>query len=325
MSQEVSVGDLPVGGYQLSVTTRYHGETQAIMEELTFRTIQAWLMIVTKFLEQQVYTLPLNEDGTIRGSVEQAYAYELNTRSDTDQPDKPLFEFTETFGDARVTVWDTFKSNPRISFHLNSDDVPQVAVDTWLANQRAIQRAFEKFGGIKERVQNASQSRQDAPPANTAPQTGSERPATTRASNPVPLTDHGIGGKNAPASNGSIPTLTKKDAIANLKPGDSFKMKIVQIEKHSKDGKDFYDFFEPWGGKAGQYSAKTVYADNEVALNSGLIAHLETMGIQLGQALTGNWIVNAVIGKPKTKTIKGEEKTFTDIYINSFEGQGIPA
>jgi len=301
MRQTLSVGDTPMAGYNLSVTTRDNGDSVIIMEELTYRTIKAWVMIVTKFLEQQVYTLPLDENGNVRGSVEQAYAYDLNTNQDTDQPEKPLFEFTETFGDARVTVWDTFKSNPRISFHLNSDDIPQVAVDTWVANQRAIQRAFTEFGGLKK---DGSQARQDAPPQ---PAPAGERPATPKR-------------QNAP-QNSAVPLLTKKEAIAKLQAGDPFRMKIVQIERHSKDGKDYYDFFEPWGGKAGQYSAKTIYADNEIAINNGLITYLETLGVQLGQALTGNWIVNCTLGKPKTKTIKGEEKTYTDIYINSFEGQ----
>ncbi len=306
MSHPVSVRDLAMGNYILSVTTRHNGESAAVMEELTYRTIKAWYMIVTRFLEKQVYTLPLNPDGSLRGSVEQAYAYDLNTNQDTDKPAEPLFEFEQTFGDARVTVWDTFKSNPRISFHLNSDDIPQQAVDTWLANQRGAERALQEL---------AAPIRQDAPKIiqDGAPQTA---PSGLRMATPK--------AQNTP-QNGAAPLLTKKEAIAKLQAGDPFRMKVVQIEKHSKDGKDYYDFFEPWGGKAGQYSAKTIYADNEIAINNGLIAYLESLGVKLGQALTGNWIVNATVGKPKTKTIKGEEKTYTEIYINSFEGQPQPA
>lgn len=313
MSQTLIVGEVEMEGFKLSVTTRDAGDTTRDprlnwqhLSEITYRTGVVWKIIADK-LQQDDFIMA-------GGSVEDEYAAALNNPKDPDspRPDPPI-EFPETFGEPRATVWNMrdwkSKDTHQFSFHLNSDDVPQVAIDTWLANQRATQRLAEKF------PQKPLQSRQDASPANATPQTGSERPATP---------------KNAPKA--EFPNaqemealMTKKEAIAHLEPGSIFKMKIVQIEKHSKDGKDFYDFYEPYGGKAGQYSAKTVYADNEVALNSGLIAHLETMGIQLGQALTGNWIVNAVVGKPKTKTIKGEEKTFTDIYINSFEGQGIPA
>ena len=315
MSHPVSVRDLPMGNYILSVTTRHNGESAAIMEELTCRTVKAWYMIVTRFLEKEVYTLPLADDGQLRGSVESAYAYEINTNPDTDRPDQPLFEFAETFGDARVTVWDTFKSNPRISFHLNSDDIPQHAVDTWLANQRGSARAIEEL-----KIDSAVQTETAQPaPANQAPATPKGN-ARQQSSNNWPPAQQA-----ATSANGVAPLMTKRDAIAKLQPGNPFRMKVVQIERHSKDGNDYYDFFEPMSsGKAGQYSSKKIYADNEIALNNGLIAYIETLGVQLGQALTGNWIVNCTLGKPKTQTIKGEEKTYTDIYINSFEGQPEP-
>jgi hypothetical protein len=221
------------------------------------------------------------------GSVESRYLAAV-------QKDFPDAKLADAWGDARVTIWD----KKGLDFHLNSDDDFQAAIDTWKAHKLAIQEALEKF---------TPPARQDA---TAQPAPTNERPATPKA-------------QNAPAS-GAAPLLTKKEAIAKLQPGDPFRMKVVQIERHSKDGQDYYDFFEPWGGKAGQYSAKTIYADNEIAQNNGLIAYLESLGVKLGQALTGNWIVNATVGKPKTKTIKGEEKTYTDIYINSFEGQPEP-
>jgi hypothetical protein len=118
-------------------------------------------------------------------------------------------------------------------------------------------------------------------------------------------------------------TYTKKDAIAKLNAGDKFKMKVVQIEKHSKDGSDYYEFFEPYGGKAGQFSAVSVFVDNEVAIKNGLIDYLNTFNISMKAPLVGEWILNCAMGKPKTKVVKGEEKTFTNIYVNSFEGQPV--
>lgn len=305
MSQTKIVGEAEMDVYKLSVTTRDAGDAERDprldwqhLSEITYRTGFVWLLIVQK-LEQGNFVMA-------GGSVEDEYAAFLNNPKDPDAPrPEPPIEFPETFGEPRATVWDMSRNGyAHVNFHLNSDDIPQVAINTWLANQNATDRLAGKF------PKKDTQSHHNAPASSAAPAQASERPATPKAQNAAPS---------------GIPTLTKKEAIAQLRPGDSFKMKVVQIEKHSKDGKDYYDFFEPWGGKAGQYSAKTVYSDNEVAVNSGLIAHLETMGIQLGQAMTGNWLVNAVVGKPKTKTIKGEEKTYTDIYINSFEGQGIPA
>lgn len=222
------------------------------------------------------------------GSVEERYL----TAVRKDFPDAVL---ADAWGDARVTVWD----KGGIDFHLNSDDDFQMAVDTWVAHKSGIRQALEKF---------APPARQDGSPQ---PAPAGERPATPKAQN---VTQDDL-----------TPLLSKKEAIAKLQPGDPFRMKVMQIEKHSKDGLDYYDFYEPMGGKAGQYSSKTIYADNEIAIENGLIAYLETMGIQMKQALVGNWIVNATVGKPKTRTVKGEEKTFTDIYINSFEGQTQPA
>lgn len=293
MSQTLTVSDATIGNRTLSVTTRDCGDTPEMMEELTYRTIKAWLWIVSQ-LEQGIYTLPLTAEGDALGSVEMRLSNEFIDH------DAPMFDEVE--GDARVTVWDTFKSQSRIGFHLNSSDIPQVAVDTWLANHKAIDRI------LAEQSQNTPKTAPQAHSSASTPSTGTSTPSVA----------------NGASNDGVAPLLTKKEALAKLQPGSPFRMKVVQIEKHSKDGADFYEFFEPWGGKAGQYSATSVFVDNEIAVNNGLIAYLDTLGVKLGQALTGNWIVNAAVGKPKTKTIKGEKKTFTNIYVNSFEGQPQP-
>jgi len=289
VSQTLSVSDAQMGEKVLSVTSRDNGDEPKILEELTYRTIKAWLFIVS-FLEQGVYNLPPNS-----GSVESRYADEINKSA----VDKKPFAFVETFGDSRVTVWDTWKSSKHIGFHLNSDDNLQTAVNTWLANQNAVKRAYEEFASIQQKVSETA----------VKPSNSSATPMATPKS------------QNAPQNGTSAVLYTKKDALAKLQPGDAFKMKIVQIEKHSKDGLDFYEFFEPYGGKAGQFSAASVFVDNEIAVGNGLIAYMDSLGVKLGQELTGNWVLNCTIGKPKTKVIKGEEKPFTNIYVNSFEGQ----
>lgn len=304
MNQAVIVSEVNLKGYNLSVTCRDNGEDSTILEELAYRTIGAWLWIASR-LEQNVYTIP----DELKGSVESRYAAELST-DDTDGG-KKVFEFKETFGDARVTIWDTYRGK-KVSFHLNSDDDLQRSVDTWCASQNAIDRAFEKWGD------KVAESRQDAPT------TTQQRVQTAYADKPAYAPENQTTEYDKPATPKGTPTTpntgnlyTKRDAIAKLNAGDPFKMKVVQIEKHSKDGKYFYDLYEPYGGKAGQYSAASVFTDNEIAINSGLIADLDKLGVKLGQSLTGNWVFNCSVAKPKTKTIKGEEKTFTNIYVQS--------
>lgn len=307
MPQTVIVNEVNLKGYNLSVTLREAGDSPEVLEELAYRTIGLWLWIAQN-LEQGVYKLPSYEGVS---SVESRYQDEINDirqakNQDTDEPSLPPFAFRDTYSEPRVTVWDSYRGNKRVNFHLNSDDDLQTAVNTWVAAKNAIERSVEKWGDVEGKVKNTPQS-------NVAPQNSSaasqDKPATPKS-------------QNAPQNAGNSPLYTKKDAIAKLNAGDKFKMKIVQIEKHSKDGKDFYDFFEPYGGKAGQFSAASVFTDNEGAINSGFIASLDALGIKPGQALTGNWTVNCAVGKPKTKTIKGEEKTFVNIYVNSFEVQG---
>lgn len=284
-NQTLSTSKVSIGGFELSVTSRSCGDPPIVLQDLTARTIGAWLFLAKK-IETKTWVLSDNEIG----SVESRY---LDARQKTE----PDFTLADAWGDARVTIWDTQRGSKTVDFHLNSDDDFQTALDTWYAHKAGIQEALEK-------VQPAAIQQGKAQPA-----PADQKPATPKGSSRQPT-----------ASNNGA-TYTKKEALNKLQPGDSFNMKVVQIEKHSKDGKDFYDFFEPYGGKAGQYSAGTVYTDNEVALESGFIEALDDLGIKPGQALTGSWIVNCTIGKPKTKTIKGEEKTFTNIYINRLEAQ----
>lgn len=175
MSQTLSVSDVNMGEFVLSVTTRHTSDTtRAQLEELTYKTIKAWLWIVRDYLQKGVYVLPTDHSKWL-GSVEQRYAIDI-PHADPKIP----FKFEETFGDARVTVWDTFRSQNRIGFHLNSDDIPQVAVDTWYAQQAALKRIAAEF--------NAPAQPKNPPPI--AGQPAAHAPAVegaivaTRAPNP---------------------------------------------------------------------------------------------------------------------------------------------
>ena len=200
------------------------------------------------------------------------------------------------FSEPRVTIFDW---NHALELTVHSSSLPQPTLDNWWAMEDAQQELLVPYPNAPKQAASAENSSAPAPQAPTTP------PASQNAAN---------------GQNGAV--YTKQNALAKLQPGDSFSMKVVQIERHSKDGKDFYEFFEPYGGKAGQYAATSVFTDNEVAIKNGFIADLDKLGIKLGQALTGEWFVTCVIGKPKTKTVKGEEKTYTNIYVNGFAGAG---
>lgn len=281
MPHEIAVADVNIHPYILSVTTRDAGEDAKLLEELTYRTIATWLHIV-KFLKQNVYKF----EG---GSVEQRYADEINKRLNTDAPKTEPFEFKETFGDSRVTVWDTYRGAEHPCFHLNSDDNPQVAIDTWLANQRGIQRAIEKF------APNASQSIQDTPPASATagnamfthePQ---ERPATPKSAPNTNVTPN-------QAMEGAI-VATRAPNPNSLDYADGqlveFKINKIVLGTHPNSGSVIYSL---WGDLGKKYALKTVYvmASNGTDKSYDYTAAaqtLESLGLTIPGKMQaeGNW------------------------------------
>lgn len=157
MTTTLQVTELDINGYKLSVTTRDAGDDPIVLGELTKRTIGTWLFIVENGLTKQVYTL--NAD-----SVEQRYIEEQNEGLANDDPN--FFALPEKWGDPRVTVWDIYRGQNQINFHLNSDDVPQVAIDTWLAQQKGVARALAEYGKIEPQ---ATATRSAPPTGTTAP------------------------------------------------------------------------------------------------------------------------------------------------------------
>lgn len=269
--------------YELNTTAR-KVDSMTIVEysALIIKTTKLWLYIA-KAIENGQRELP------------ETIAFKSAEMSTEDETKTEL----QQFGESRVTIFDW---NHQLELTLHSNSLPQPTLEIWWAMNDA-QKELETL--YPRNPKNASQS------SSTGPNSSSMHPQATTI--PKAL-------ENAQNTANSV-FYTKKDAIAKLLPGSPFKWRVAQIEKHSKDGKDFYEFFEFWDGKAGQYSGSSVFTDNEIAINSGLIAYLDSLGIKAGQALSGDWITNATVGKPKTKTVKGEEKTFTNIYVNSFEGQ----
>jgi hypothetical protein len=274
--------------YELNISARkLDSNPPDIYAELIVRTVKLWLYLA-KAIQNNLTTLP---DEIAFRSVEQSI--EEDSQDDTDT--NVSFD---GFDENRVTIFDWSHSQGdkfKLNMTLHSNSLPQAVLDLYWA----MHSAKQTLETLYPTAQNQS----------TKPSNSSATPTQASTTSKPPETAQ------------NTPLYTKKDAIAKLPPGSPFKWRVAQIEKHSKDGKDFYEFFEFWGGKAGQYAGSSVFTDNEIAINSGLIAYLDSLGIKAGQALTGDWITNATVGKPKTKTVKGEEKTFTNIYVQSFEGQ----
>lgn len=234
MSQTLSVSDAMIGRYTLSVTTRDCGDTPEMMEELTYRTIKAWLWISSK-LEAGEYTLPLTAEGDMLGSVEQRLSNEFI--------DHDASMFPDVEGDARVTVWDTFKSTNRIGFHLNSSDIPQIAVNTWVANHKAIDRIRQ------ENSQSATQTAQEAVSAAAANQQV-DKPATPRGTTEMPnsppvATEGAIVATRAPNSN--------RPDYAN---GQLVSFTVTKIVASSNKGSAVFQMWTPLGT---QYPTISIY------------------------------------------------------------------
>jgi len=287
-----------MGDKMLSVTSRDNGDDPKILEELTFRTIKAWLWIAGH-LEQGVYKLPDNP-----GSVESRYAAEINAAHvDTDAPPKEPFTFRETFGDARVTCWDTFKSNKRVGFHLNSDDDLQVAVNTWLANQNAVKRAYEELASPQQKV---SEKRVEPSNSSAPYNPEADRPATPRNTpqTPVQAVEGAIVATRAPSKN------------RQYADGQLLIFSINKIVKGTNKGSVTYNL---WGDLGKNYALKTVYMTKSGSdeKSQDYIASRDVLeglnlSVDAGKIEThGNWQLVTKVAHGKNG--KGEETEFFNV------------
>jgi hypothetical protein len=240
MPHEIAVRDVKIGDYILSVTTRASGDDRPILEELTYRTVMTWYNIVTNRLEKENYFF----EG---GSVEDVYADDLNknAKADTDAPKQAPFEFKETFGDSRVTVWDTYRGAKHPCFHLNSDDSPQGAIATWRANQIGTERAVAKLEAampktapkvIQDDHQQAQQQFDNLPSTNVS--------QTPQNANP-------------PVAGAIVATRAPNPTVQEYADGQlvEFKINKIVLGTHPS-GSVIYSL---WGDLGKRYALKTVY------------------------------------------------------------------
>lgn len=269
-NQTLSTSKVTIGGYELCITSRSSGDSPQVLQDLTFRTIGAFLKIA-KMIEDGTYDTITAE--AFEGSVEERYTA---FRRETD----PEFNLCEAWGDARVTVWDTNRGSKVADLHLNSDDHLRVAIETWVAHKAAIQMALEKF-----------------PPAiqheKAQPAPADEKPATPKGN----------------GSNGQTTTrfLTRKQMLEQLHEGDTAPMKIAKVMLRSQDDTRYYELYPMLGnGSIGRYAELRVYTDNEVAEKNGVLKVLNDIGLKTGKGMESTWIVQCIVAKNK----KGELDTY---------------
>jgi hypothetical protein len=170
--------------------------------------------------------------------------------------------------ETRVTVWSSYRGAKNPCFHLNSDDVTQSAIDTWVAQKIAIERITAKYAV-------------NTPPAapNGATQGASPTtPTNTQTAPQVPIA--------------GVISVNGKSNAKQLPAGQQFSMRIVQVAAAmSKTGVLTYELYCAYGGKPGQYADLLVYSDNEHAIASGLVGKLAALGLKAGSSMTGAWFV----------------------------------
>lgn len=264
MSNTKAVRELSVAGYLLSVTTRFVSaeDTPELLEELTFRTIGAFLHIARLIEAGKV------EVG-IEGSIESRLAAERN------------IELPESFTDSRITVWDVYRGSKRVNFILNSDDNLQGALNAHMANANGCARAEEKYGT----PQNAPQA--NAAPTNpreTAPQVMNTHEAPNNAQNGV---NHVKGYKDAK----SLPIGSQFDMkVAKIKAA------------MNEDGVLTWRLFAFYGKQPGKFAEFTIFSDNDFANKSGLVAKLNAICSTAGMAVEGNWLASGNTSEGDDKT-----------------------
>lgn len=239
-----------IGDYVLSITTRNDGGSSVeTMAELTFRTIVAYLWIVDQL-----------ERGITRIDVE---SVEARLAKDKD------IKFEEQFGDPRVTVWDSYRGNKNPNFHLNSSDIPQDAINMWLANTDAIARAKAKYNVI-------------TPPAAPAS-------AQTSAAANTPRTV-----ETTPIAGVIAATLAPTPSTPQYAPGQQVSFHINRIVASTNKGSPIYQL---WGELGQKYPLVTVYqykpnSKDYTSNYQQVRGVIEKLGLSLNQPeVSGSWFL----------------------------------
>lgn len=262
----IQVNELNINGYILSVTTRSVGDAKSVMEELTFRTIGAWLHIA-RLIEQENYT-------SFDSSVEDRFTTEMQ-KSDT------AFVLLDQWGESRVTIWDTYRGNKRINFHLNSDDNMQNALDTWCAQQTALERVKMAFPQTDPNIT------QDTPPVVNPPEWDAIPSANAPSAPTAP---------NTAQPNGVVAaTRAPNPNTPQYAHGQLVSFAINKIEITSNNGSAVYKFWGPLGQRYALLSLYMKKADGTPQpAYEALKPVLAPLGLSLEKpSINGNWVALA--------------------------------
>lgn len=277
MSRELATRQVTIGDYVLSVTTRYvKGDQPQWLEELTFRTIGAWLYIAGVIEKQLEGTSDVLS--SLVGSVESRFAQEKN------------IELQESFIDSRVSVWDTYRGNKQVNFHLNSDDDLMIALDMWKANNFAIDRALKSHAPKATETAPASAPTRESAPA----------PVVTPEAPKQSLTD-------------GIAKVNGKKAAKELTPNTPFLMPIAKISAvMSPEGLLKWELFGFYGSNPGKFSDLVIFSDNENSIRNGLNAALTAIVNKPGQSVTGKWLARGKVIEKEGKKLIFTNLLFTE-------------
>lgn len=271
MSQPTAVFELEINDFILSVTTRFYpGDSLQLLDDLTANTISAWLWIVG-LLEKNEWDTSVAID-----SVEEKYAKTNN------------LPYEPPLGDARVTVWATWRSNNNFKFHLNSDEKIQDAVLVNTASRAGIQKATDKW--LEKHPQNQA----------TKPSNSSFMPPQATTTSKAPENAQKATNE-ALQHNHDAKCYTRKEALDEFEAGAEFSMQICKIMKRSQDGNEYYEFYHKYGQNPGKFAELRLYADNEVALKNGLMDSLDALALKPGQDRLGEWLLKCRVAENAKK------------------------
>ena len=273
MSNTLATRQVNIGEYQLSVTTRDAGDDPALLEELTFRTVAAWIYCAG-LIEKDMGVVD------VAGSVEERLAAEKEVK------------FPDRFTDPRVSVWDTYRGSKNPSFHLNSDDNLQVALNTYFANRNGIVRALAKYG---------IQTPQKPTNSSATPSNGNNTHEAPKA-----LENGIVAAKRAP--NPKSPQYADGQQV-------SFTINKIVLGVHQTSGAVIYSLWSPLGPK---YAIKTVYrtasnSDEDSRDYAAAASTLEALHLAIPgnvQAL-GSWRLIC-----QAAHVKNEKDNTTKEYMN---------
>lgn len=188
----------------------------------------------------------------------------------------------------RCTVWGDTANGAGFTVH--SSYTAQDALDVFWARHDALM---------------AFKSMTEPPTQQNTPQTQSQGQSTPNAPS-TPLNANS--GHSSSDANG-VTKVSGKKAAAALVNGSLFELPIYQIKLRSKDDSQYYEVYTKYGSNLGQYPELSIYTDNEIAKQNGVLDFLAAFGLTPGKDKMGEWVLRGVVKD------KGDKKNLYAVSI----------